>query len=154
MGGCSFTAHSVLGRPGNNPYCHYRALTLARAGKRERIEQAEPAPGLPFDHGRFDLILEPLDGSGNLGERIVIAPPPVLNSISREPRTGPNRIPPALIICRGCDQYVFSNETQCPHCGSDIRTINEEYSRNAAAAREAAEMLSQAIRRSRDAMIP
>ena len=32
MGGCSFTAHAVFGRPGNNPYCHYRARTLARSG--------------------------------------------------------------------------------------------------------------------------
>jgi len=32
MGGCSFTAHAIFGRPGNNPYCHYRARTLARAG--------------------------------------------------------------------------------------------------------------------------
>lgn len=29
MGGCSFTAHSLFGRPGNNPYCHFRARSLA-----------------------------------------------------------------------------------------------------------------------------
>jgi radical SAM protein with 4Fe4S-binding SPASM domain len=61
MGGCSFTAHAVFGRPGNNPYCHYRARTLARAGRRERLVPKTPAPGVPFDNGTFDLIEEPLD---------------------------------------------------------------------------------------------
>ena len=61
MGGCSFTAHAVFGRPGNNPYCHYRARTLARSGRRERLVPKTAAPGLPFDNGTFDLIEEPLD---------------------------------------------------------------------------------------------
>lgn len=61
LGGCSFTAHSVLGRPGNNPYCHYRARTLAKDGKRERLVPRSPAPGEPFDNGLFDLVLEPID---------------------------------------------------------------------------------------------
>jgi radical SAM protein with 4Fe4S-binding SPASM domain len=61
MGGCSFTAHSVLGRPGNNPYCQYRARTLAKQGLRERIVPATAAPGTPFDCGLFELVVEPLD---------------------------------------------------------------------------------------------
>jgi radical SAM protein with 4Fe4S-binding SPASM domain len=61
MGGCSFTAHAVFGRPGNNPYCHFRARTLAREGKRERLVPAAAAPGRPFDHGLFDLVVEDLD---------------------------------------------------------------------------------------------
>ncbi len=61
LGGCSFTAHAVLGRPGNNPYCHYRARTLARAGRRERLVLKTAAPGTPFDNGTFDVIEEPLD---------------------------------------------------------------------------------------------
>jgi radical SAM protein with 4Fe4S-binding SPASM domain len=60
FGGCSFTAHAVLGRPGNNPYCHYRARTLARRGLRERLVRREAAPGVPFDHGIFGLVEEPL----------------------------------------------------------------------------------------------
>jgi radical SAM protein with 4Fe4S-binding SPASM domain len=63
LGGCSFTAHAVFGRPGNNPYCHYRARTLARAGRRERLVPKTAAPGLPFDNGTFDLIEEPLDAA-------------------------------------------------------------------------------------------
>ena len=61
MGGCTFTAHAVFGRPGNNPYCHYRARTLARAGRRERLVPKTAAPGAPFDNGTFDLVEEPLD---------------------------------------------------------------------------------------------
>ncbi len=60
-GGCTFTAHALLGRPGNNPYCHFRARTLAAEGLRERIVPVERAPGLPFDNGRFELVLEPID---------------------------------------------------------------------------------------------
>jgi radical SAM protein with 4Fe4S-binding SPASM domain len=59
--GCTWTAHVLLGRSGNNPYCHHRSLDLARRGLRERLIHAEAAPGLPFDNGRFDLALEPID---------------------------------------------------------------------------------------------
>jgi radical SAM protein with 4Fe4S-binding SPASM domain len=59
--GCSFTAHALFGRRGNNPYCHYRARTLAKRGLRERLVPKERAPGRPFDNGLFELIEEPLD---------------------------------------------------------------------------------------------
>ncbi len=58
-GGCSWTAHTLLGRRGNMPYCHHRALELKARGVRERIVPAEAAPGVPFDFGRFDLVEEP-----------------------------------------------------------------------------------------------
>lgn len=61
MGGCSFTAHSLFGKPGNNPYCHYRAKTLAKQNKRERLVLRKNAPSLPFDHGLFEIIEEPFD---------------------------------------------------------------------------------------------
>jgi radical SAM protein with 4Fe4S-binding SPASM domain len=57
-GGCTWTAESLLGRPGNNPMCHHRALEMARAGKRERLVQVASAPGVPFDMGRFELVVE------------------------------------------------------------------------------------------------
>jgi radical SAM protein with 4Fe4S-binding SPASM domain len=59
-GGCTFTAHAVFGRPGNNPYCHYRARTLAKQQLRERLVPATAAPGTPFDCGTFELVVEPL----------------------------------------------------------------------------------------------
>jgi len=61
LGGCNFTAHALFGRAGNNPYCHYRVKTLAAAGVRERLAPREPAPGEPFDHGRFAIVQEPFD---------------------------------------------------------------------------------------------
>jgi radical SAM protein with 4Fe4S-binding SPASM domain len=59
-GGCSFTAHAIFGRPGNNPFCHYRARTLAAQGLRERLVPGEAAAGVPFDNGLFDVVVEPL----------------------------------------------------------------------------------------------
>ncbi|NUQ73287.1 MAG: radical SAM protein, partial [Polyangiaceae bacterium] len=56
--GCTWTSESLLGRPGNNPMCHHRALEFQRAGKRERLVRVESAPGRPFDQGRFELIVE------------------------------------------------------------------------------------------------
>ncbi|WP_264049602.1 radical SAM/SPASM domain-containing protein [Mycobacterium parmense] len=57
-GGCSWTAHTLFGRRGNNPYCHHRALELQRQGMRERLLQIEPAIGVPFDYGRFTAVTE------------------------------------------------------------------------------------------------
>ncbi|WP_236607342.1 radical SAM/SPASM domain-containing protein [Sandaracinus amylolyticus] len=56
--GCTWTGFVLFGRPGNNPYCHHRALEMQRAGKRERVVKVESAPGQPFDHARFELIVE------------------------------------------------------------------------------------------------
>ncbi|MBP9205215.1 MAG: radical SAM protein [Kofleriaceae bacterium] len=56
--GCTWTAEVLFGRPGNNPYCHHRALELAARGRRERLVAVAAAPGLPFDHGQFELIEE------------------------------------------------------------------------------------------------
>jgi radical SAM protein with 4Fe4S-binding SPASM domain len=60
MGGCTFTAHAILGRPGNNPYCHHRALVHQKRGEQEHLVLVEGAPGEPFDNGRFEVRLEPL----------------------------------------------------------------------------------------------
>jgi radical SAM protein with 4Fe4S-binding SPASM domain len=57
--GCTWTADVLFGRPGNNPLCHHRALEHDRMGLRERIVLSRPAPGEPFDHGIFELIVEP-----------------------------------------------------------------------------------------------
>lgn len=61
MGGCSFTAHAFFGRPGDQPYCHFRALEMKRRGLRERLVPTTPAEGLPFDHGLFELVREPFE---------------------------------------------------------------------------------------------
>lgn len=61
--GCIGTSHVLFGRPGNNPYCHHRALELQKKGLRERLVPLSFAPGRPFDHGVFDLVLEPFDSA-------------------------------------------------------------------------------------------
>jgi radical SAM protein with 4Fe4S-binding SPASM domain len=61
LGGCTFTAHSLFDRPGNNPYCHYRARAFAAQGKRERLVLRQAAPGTPFDNGHFEIVEEPFD---------------------------------------------------------------------------------------------
>lgn len=60
-GGCSFTAQAILGRRGNNPYCHYRARHFEKQGQRERLTPKAAAPGEPFDNGTFDIVIEALD---------------------------------------------------------------------------------------------
>ena len=62
-GGCTWMAHALLGRPGNNPYCHHRVIELAERGVHERVVRMEEAPGAPFDRGRFELVEEPLEAA-------------------------------------------------------------------------------------------
>jgi radical SAM protein with 4Fe4S-binding SPASM domain len=54
-GGCHWTSHVLLGYPGDNPYCHHRALELMAQGIRERVRLVEAAPNEPFDHARYVL---------------------------------------------------------------------------------------------------
>ena len=84
LAGCSFTAHSLFGRPGNNPYCHFRARSLARQGMRERLVPQAPAPGRPFDHGLFELVTEPLDAPDP-------RPPTPRQLLKRRPDAAPPR---------------------------------------------------------------
>lgn len=56
--GCTWTSDVFFARPGNNPYCHHRALEFARQGKRERLVLRDLPPGAPFDHGRFEIVVE------------------------------------------------------------------------------------------------
>lgn len=56
--GCTWTSSVLFGKPGNNPYCHHRSVELQKQGKRERVVKKESAPNLPFDAGKFELVLE------------------------------------------------------------------------------------------------
>ncbi len=60
QGGCSFTAHTLLGRRGNNPLCYHRVVQLRREGIRERLVQVERAAGERYDFGRFEVVEEPV----------------------------------------------------------------------------------------------
>jgi radical SAM protein with 4Fe4S-binding SPASM domain len=74
MAGCTWTAHALFGRPGNNPMCHYRALEMDKAGLRERLVKVKNAAGLPFDHGEFEIVVEPVPGASaeRVRDRILV----------------------------------------------------------------------------------
>jgi Y-X(10)_GDL-associated radical SAM protein len=129
-GGCTWTADSLFGRPGNNPYCHHRVLQLERRGLRERIAKTRAAPDKPFAIGEFELIVEPLPGrseatgTASPPEPLPVAQSPLLQLRKRRnnadsPRDG--RVPPTLELCQACKQYVYAHEVTCPHCSADIR---------------------------------
>ncbi len=56
--GCTWMATALFGRPGNNPYCHPRALEMDKKGQRERVVPVASAPGLPFDRAEWSLVVE------------------------------------------------------------------------------------------------
>ena len=126
--GCTWTSHSLLGRPGNNPYCHHRVLELKKRGLRERIRKVEDAPHASFAVGRFELVLEEIpEGEGREG-RFVASTDPTLVQLARKPIAGMDRgtstdagrLPPRLELCRACERHVWAHETACPHCGADV----------------------------------
>jgi radical SAM protein with 4Fe4S-binding SPASM domain len=57
--GCIWTSNTLLGRFGNNPYCHHRSLEMLAQGKRERLVRVREAPGKNRDCALFELALEP-----------------------------------------------------------------------------------------------
>ena len=59
--GCTATSEPLLGRPGNNPFCHHRALELRQAGLQERIELVSAAPDIPFANGLWQVVREPIE---------------------------------------------------------------------------------------------
>lgn len=63
LAGCTWTTHTLFGRPGNNPYCHHRALELQRRGRRERLVRTRAPAGAPFDHGLFEIVEEAWPGA-------------------------------------------------------------------------------------------
>jgi radical SAM protein with 4Fe4S-binding SPASM domain len=102
-GGCTWVSHVLEGKRGDNPYCYYRATTLAKRGLREKIVKVAEAPDEPFAVGRFEVRLERADGS-------------------RAPRSkgldDKRRKRGRLILCQSCEEYIYAREQQCPHCGS------------------------------------
>jgi Y-X(10)_GDL-associated radical SAM protein len=133
--GCTWTTHSLFGRAGNNPYCHHRTLDLASRNLQERIIRIAPAPGLSFDHGRFELVLEPLgtrepSSTIRLPERqlpgeVKNGTPVDLVQIQQAQSTGlqpreRKKAPVLLSICRNCNRHINPNTVTCPHCRHDV----------------------------------
>lgn len=63
LAGCTWTAHALMGRAGNNPMCYHRALDFAAKGLRERLVKVKDASGKSFDHGEFEIVVEAIPAS-------------------------------------------------------------------------------------------
>ncbi|WP_162043268.1 GDL motif peptide-associated radical SAM/SPASM maturase [Undibacterium sp. YM2] len=118
-GGCTWTSDSLFGKPGNNPYCHYRALKLEKRGIHEKIRKVAPAPDKPFAIGRFELYEEAIPGRQILPEEPAPAP-------RVAERTSSNPLP-ELGLCRNCHEYIWQDETECPHCHADVAAAAQKY---------------------------
>jgi len=127
-GGCTWTSHSLLGKPGNNPYCHYRALELEKQGLRERIVKIREAAPASFAVGEFELITERIsDGAlvaTSTSQRQLVQLGEA-NKDRWEPREG--RVPPSLSLCRACHSYIWPHESECPHCGANVQIAAETW---------------------------
>ena len=170
--GCTWTSDSLLGRAGNNPYCHHRALELARQGLRERIVQVEQAPGRSFDHGLYALILETIDGrphpprddaprtaespTAESADPLINPLPHSGNSLvqirsARKQHAGESSKKKGrptladLILCRGCDRHVMSGADTCPHCGGNVEALARAYEKRLREARRATRQLMKLL---------
>ena len=85
-GGCTWTSHVLFGRPGNNPFCHSRALALAEQGVIEKIEPVTAAPGAPFDFGHYRIVEAAL--RSDLEEDPVIAMTKASAALGLDPEAG------------------------------------------------------------------
>jgi radical SAM protein with 4Fe4S-binding SPASM domain len=128
-GGCTWMSHSLFDRPGDNPYCHHRALELERQGLRETVRQIAAAPGNSFDHGVFEIVTETIDGRATG----VVA-------IDRTPRDA-NASAVKLAVCYACFRHVFEGTATCPFCAADVAEAHARYAEAVREAREAAEAL-------------
>lgn len=105
-GGCTWVSHVLEGHRGDNPYCYYRATTLARRGLRETLVKVAEAPDEPFAVGRFRIQLEHVDGSR--ASRAL--------GLDDKPRRRGK-----LGLCQSCYEYMYLSERACPHCGEANR---------------------------------
>lgn len=153
-GGCTWTSHSLLGRPGNNPYCHYRANELQKNGLRERIRKVQEAGKGSFDIGRFELITEriPESGGDEPGEIISSSEAEALELLKRPISGmetpydhGDGRIPPGMQSCKSCDQFCYEDEKDCPHCGTNLKKAEKEMKAKEKAENAAMKKLSKLL---------
>jgi radical SAM protein with 4Fe4S-binding SPASM domain len=131
-GGCTWIGHSLLGKPGDNPFCHHRVLELRRQGLRESIRHVGDAPGTAFDHGLFAVDVQTLDGAA--------ADRPALDETPRDARAGAT-----LQTCYGCSRHVFAGTEVCPFCATVIDDARRSYAGALADARRAAAALVDAL---------
>jgi hypothetical protein len=57
----------------------------------------------------------------------------------------PGRVPLALQLCRGCEQFVVPGPATCRFCGGDLAGLDRAHREKQAAIRRAAEALREAL---------
>jgi radical SAM protein with 4Fe4S-binding SPASM domain len=113
IAGCTWHADSVTGDGRDNPFCHYRALSLSAQGLRERVEKVEEAAPIPFAAGRFAVILE--DEHGTPASAEAWAAVVEVQTVKRAGSAGGD-----MVLCGGCDQFFYAGHTACPHCAAPL----------------------------------
>ncbi len=101
LAGCTWTSDVFFGRPGNNPYCHHRALEFDKRGLRERLVRTTTAPGQPFDQGGFEYRHRKRNGSGC--------------AFPTRSRAWCN-----WRLCEQCERHVRHSESVCPFCQAEL----------------------------------
>ena len=124
-GGCTWTSHSLLRVPGNNPYCHYRVLDRDKRGLRERVVKIREAAKTSFAVGEFEVVTERVADGAVVATSSSLLRPTKRDRNAEPPLTG--RVPPSLILCRSCNGYIHDTETDCPHCGADVQAAAQDY---------------------------
>ena len=125
--GCTWTTHVLFGRAGNNPYCHHRAMELSKQGLRERIAQVEKAPGTPFDHGQFELIVETVDehavGTLPMASGTLVQIKPAKSRQTRNTTT-----PPKELILMPADYVAHVPTRKCaPFCKGNVPALTKRH---------------------------
>jgi radical SAM protein with 4Fe4S-binding SPASM domain len=133
-GGCTWMSHSLFDRPGDNPYCHHRALELQRQGLRESVRQVEAAPGTSFDHGVFTIAVETAAGEAT-DVRVAVDQTPRTDGVSAT----------KLAVCYCCFRHVFEGTVTCPFCAEDMAVSRAAYAVAVNDAREAAAKLTSLL---------
>jgi hypothetical protein len=112
--------------------------------------RVEEAPGTPFDHGRFDLVLETSAGEAVSELALSGATKPIQITSSRK-RAAKSVASEAarelqeLVICRGCNRHVMQGDKTCPHCKGNVRTLERAYQKTYRAAQQAYEQLLEIL---------
>lgn len=157
-GGCTWTADSLFGRPGNNPYCHHRALELEKQGLRERVVKRRDAPDESFAIGEFELILEPIPGreaEDRPGAGIATSTDKLIQigrrrGGSSHRASDEGRVPPRLDLCHACERFLWPGEQICPHCGADVAAAAAVHAEEVRRRQELIAEVEELIRQARE----
>lgn len=151
--GCTWTAGSLLGEPGNNPYCHYRVERLAEHGLRESVRKVEAADTRSFAVGRFEIVLETVDGRAvdhPQAEALRVRQAEPAAKRSRDIVSKHNPVPKAMHLCKSCHQFVWPDERVCPFCQQDIEASERQFNAEAERRRGVIRTVEKALEAIRD----